>query len=575
MIVWPSGGDFTTISVPIVPDAPGLFSTKNGWSKRACSLGASSRATMSGPAAGVNGTTIRTGRLDIPWASAPNGAVARAASAATPPNPKGVLRPRCRTVGTALVQRSRESAPAQQVQGLGTFGHDVRHGVGNQSVGLVIFHVADGRGETEVRDEEILPQVRGVDIVGHAGPVLERKAAEMGKAPEHLPDAGRELRVDAAELRIQIRDLWHGARLPTSRHRANRANPDKGFPKTRGMPSPVINSRSRRIFMVSGISVRMLAFVAAALAAVPLLAPAQPFPHRAVKIVVPTSPGGATDAFSRALAPRFSEIWGQPVLVENRPGANQIVGAEYVSKSAPDGATLLVSDASSFVINPHLYKKLPYNGLKSFTPITVLVRFPWVIAVHASVPANTFEELVALAKAKPGSLSYGSFGLGSSAHISVDYLKNLLGLDIVHVPYKGAAPAVTDLLSGQIQMMMVTPLLVESHARAGRLKLVAAATARRIAGLPELPTVAESGVPGYEAGTWFALMGPAGMPRGTVDRIYDDTAKILLDPVFRERYVTKQWFEVVGNTPEQFAEYIKSEYARWARLIELSRVSVE
>jgi tripartite-type tricarboxylate transporter receptor subunit TctC len=271
----------------------------------------------------------------------------------------------------------------------------------------------------------------------------------------------------------------------------------------------------------------------------------------------------------------LSEIWGQPVLVENRPGANQIVGAEYVSKAAPDGATLLVSDASSFVINPHLYKKLPYNGLKSFTPITVLVRFPWVIAVHASVPANTFEELVALAKAKPGSLSYGSFGLGSSAHISVDYLKNLLGIDIVHVPYKGAAPAVTDLLSGQIQMMMVTPLLVESHARAGRLKLLAAATARRIAALPELPTVAESGVPGYEAGTWFALMGPAGMPRGTVARIYDDTAKILLDPVFRERYVTKQWFEVVGNTPEQFAEYIKSEYARWARLIELSRVSVE
>src|SRR6266571_2139150 len=165
-------------------------------------------------------------------------------------------------------------------------------------------------------------------------------------------------------------------------------------------------------------------------------------------------------AFPRALAPRFSELWGQPVLVENRPGANQILGAEYVSKSAPDGATLLVSDASSFVINPHLYRKLPYNGVKSFTPITVLVRFPWVIAVHASVPANTFQEFVALAKAKPGSLSYGSFGLGSSAHISVDYLKNLLGIDVVHVPYKGAGPAVTDLLSGQIQMMMVSPLLV-------------------------------------------------------------------------------------------------------------------
>jgi len=326
---------------------------------------------------------------------------------------------------------------------------------------------------------------------------------------------------------------------------------------------------------VSGISVRLLAFVTAALAAAPLLAPAQSFPSRPVKIVVPTSPGGATDAFSRALAPRLSEIWGQPVLVENRPGANQILGADYVSKSAPDGATLLVSDASSFVINPHLYRKLPYDGLNGFTPITVLVRFPWVIAVHASLPASTFQEFTALAKAKPGSLSYGSFGLGSSAHISVDYLKNLLGIDIVHVPYKGAGPAVPDLLSGRIQMMMVTPLLVEPHARTGKLKLIAAATAQRIPALPDLPTVAESGAPGYEAGTWFALMGPAGMPRETVARIYGDTRKILDNPAFREQYVTRQWFEVVANTPEQFAEYLKSEYARWDRLIKLSRVSVE
>jgi tripartite-type tricarboxylate transporter receptor subunit TctC len=326
---------------------------------------------------------------------------------------------------------------------------------------------------------------------------------------------------------------------------------------------------------VSGISVRLFVFVTAALAAVPFLAPAQTFPSRPVKIVVPTSPGGATDAFSRALAPRLSEIWGQPVLVENRPGANQIMGADHVSKSAPDGTTLLVSDASSFVINPHLYKKLPYDGVKGFTPITVLVRFPWVIAVHASVPANTFQELVAYAKTNPGKLSYGSFGLGSSAHISVDYLKNLLGIDILHVPYKGAGPAVTDLLSDQIQMMMVTPLLVEPHARAGRLKLVAAATAQRIPALPDLPTVAESGVPGYEAGTWFALVGPAGVPREIVAKIYADTAKILGNAAFREQYVSKQWFEVVGNTPEQFADYLKSEYARWDRLIRLSRVTVE
>ena len=317
----------------------------------------------------------------------------------------------------------------------------------------------------------------------------------------------------------------------------------------------------------------LTAFVLAA--AAPGHAAAQAFPQRAVKIVVPTSPGGATDAFSRALAPRLAEAWGQPVLVENRPGANQILGAEYVSKSAPDGSTLLVSDASSFVINPHLYKKLPYDGLHGFTPITVLVRFPWVIAVNASVPVKTFQELVAYAKQNPGKLSYGSFGLGSSAHISVDYLKHLLGIDIVHVPYKGAAPAVTDLLGGQIQMMMVTPLLVEPHARAGNLRLIAAATAQRIPALPDLPTVAESGVPGYEAGTWFALVGPPEMPREVVAKIYAGAAKILGDPAFREQYVTRQWFEAVGNTPEQFAEYLKSEYARWDRLIKLSRVSVE
>src|SRR5882672_3557604 len=302
---------------------------------------------------------------------------------------------------------------------------------------------------------------------------------------------------------------------------------------------------------------------------------AQPFPARAVKVVVPTSPGGATDAFARALATRLSASWGQAVVVENRAGANQILGADFVSKSAPDGTTLLVSDASSFVINPHLYPKLPYDGVNGFTPITVLVRFPWVVAVNAAVPAATFQQLVALARAEPGKLSYGSFGLGSSAHISVDYLKNLLGIDIVHVPYKGAGPAVTDLLAGRIQMMMVTPFLVEPHARAGKLRLVAAATAQRIPGLPELPTIAESGVPGYEAGTWFALVGPAGMPREIVAKTYADTAAILGDAEFREKYVTRQWFEAVGNTPEQFAEYLKTEYARWGRLIQLARVSVE
>src|SRR5690348_7944391 len=302
---------------------------------------------------------------------------------------------------------------------------------------------------------------------------------------------------------------------------------------------------------------------------------AQQFPSRPVKIVVPTTPGGATDALSRSIAARLAEVWGQPVVVENKPGATQIIGGEYVAKSPPDGYTLIVSDAATFIMNPITHRNLPYEGLRAFTPITLLVRFPWVIAVNPSVPATNFHEFVAYAKANPGKLAYGSFGTGSSGHISVEYLKNLLGIDVVHVPYKGAGPAVTDLLANQIQMMMVTPLLVEPHARAGKLRLVAAATPTRIARLPELPTIAESGVPGYEAGTWFALAGPAGMPREVTYAIYDAVKKVLHEPAFKERYIDKQWFEVVADTPDEFAAFLHKDYQRWEKLIRLSRVKVE
>ena len=311
------------------------------------------------------------------------------------------------------------------------------------------------------------------------------------------------------------------------------------------------------------------------LIALPVIAPAQGFPNRPVKFVVPTSAGGATDAFARSLGARLAESWGQPVLVENRGGANQAIGSDYVSKSPPDGYTLLVSEASSFIMNPHLYRKLPYDALNGFTPITGLVSFPWVVAVNAAVPANTFQELLALAKQKPTTLSYGSFGNGSSAHITVDYLKKITGADILHVPYKGAAPGVTDLLAGQISMMVVTPLLVEPHARTGKLRLLAATTAKRIPQLPNLPTVDESGVPGYVAGTWIAFMGPPGMARELTLRINADTLRILNDPVFREQSVYKQWFQVIGGSPQEFAAYLKAEHDRWGELIKVSGVSVE
>jgi len=302
---------------------------------------------------------------------------------------------------------------------------------------------------------------------------------------------------------------------------------------------------------------------------------AQDYPSKPLRLVVGFTPGGAADFVARAFQDPLSRALGQPVVVENKPGATQIIGGEYVAKSPPDGYTLIVSDAATFIMNPITHKNLPYDGLRAFTPITLLVRFPWVIAVNPSVPATNFHEFVAYAKANPGKLAYGSFGTGSSGHISVEYLKNLLGIDVVHVPYKGAGPAVTDLLANQIQMMMVTPLLVEPHARAGKLRLIAAATPARIPRLPELPTVAESGVPGYEAGTWFALAGPAGMPREVTYAIYGEVKKILNEPAFKERYIDKQWFDEVADTPDDFAKFLQKDYQRWEKLIRLSRVKVE
>jgi len=319
----------------------------------------------------------------------------------------------------------------------------------------------------------------------------------------------------------------------------------------------------------------LLAFATAALAALPLPAAAQGWPARPVKIVIPVAPAGALDPIARAIAQNLSETWKQGVIVENRPGASQMIGADYVSKAEPDGYTLLISEASPFVMNPHLFKQMPFDAVRGFTPITLLVRVPWVIAVHPSVPAANFRELVAYAKAKPGAVSYGSFGLGSSVHIQGDYLKKMLGIDMLHVPYKGAGPAVTDLLGGQINMMMITPQLVVPHAQSGKLRLIASAMSQRIQALPELPTVAESGVPGFSAGTWFALFAPPGLPAELLARIHGDTVKILNTPAFREQYLVKQWLEPVGNTPAQFTEFLKAEHARWGELIKVSGVSVE
>ena len=296
-------------------------------------------------------------------------------------------------------------------------------------------------------------------------------------------------------------------------------------------------------------------------------AAAQGYPSKPVKMIVPASPGGVTDILARTVGQRLSEAWGQPVVVENRPGGGQIIGAEVVAKSLGDGYTLIVSDASTFVINPSLYGKLPYDPLKDFTPVVVLSQASPVLAIGASVPASSLQELIALAKAKPGSLSYGSMGSGIYNHISMEQLKQLAGIDIVHVPYKGSTPALTDLLSGQIAVFLVNLSVVEPHAKTGKLKILAAATAKRLALRPDLPTVSELGYPGFESGTWFGMLGPANMPRDIVAKIHADVTRILGAPEFREQNITKLGLETVAISPDQFAQLIRADLERWGKLV--------
>lgn len=302
---------------------------------------------------------------------------------------------------------------------------------------------------------------------------------------------------------------------------------------------------------------------------------AQTYPSRAVKIVVATSPGGTTDLLARALARGLSESWGQPVVVENRPGANEIIGVTAVSKSAPDGYTLAFSDCAAYVINPNLHKNLPYDSVRDFTPVITLARPSPVLVANSSLAANSFPDLVALVKSEPNKLSYGSFGNGSYPHISMENLKRLAGVEISHVPFKGSAPALTALLSGQISLMLVNLGNVQSNVKAGKLKLLSAATPKRLLLVPNLPTISESGLPGFQASTWWGMLAPAGTPREIIAKLNGESNKILATPSFAEKYLIGNTLEPVGNTPEEAAELIKTDLVHWATLVKASGAQID
>ena len=291
---------------------------------------------------------------------------------------------------------------------------------------------------------------------------------------------------------------------------------------------------------------------------------AQGFPSKPVHVIVPFPPGGGADALARVMGPYLTKIWGQPVVVENRPGASGHIGADFVANSPADGYTLLMSSTAS----------LTEKNVSQFAPITLVSASPYVIVVNPKVQAKTIGELVALAKKNPGKLTYGSSGTGAASHLSAELFKSLAGIEMLHVPYKGTGQAVTDLVAGQIDAMFAPAQTVMGHVHAGRLRALAVTSAKRASTLPDLPTVAEAGVPGYAAVGWFGLLAPAATPRDIVARISADANRVLNDPDVKQKLLTLG-AEPSGNTPEQFAIFIRDDQAKWSKLMKERGITPE
>lgn len=301
---------------------------------------------------------------------------------------------------------------------------------------------------------------------------------------------------------------------------------------------------------------------------------AQTFPDRPVKVIVPYTAGGGTDTVARAISQRLSEKWGQPVVVENRPGAGTTIGTESVVKSAPDGYTLLFSDSASFVINPHIYEKLAFDPRKDLEAVALAVHLAPVLAVSNEAPGKTVAELLAAAKANPGKLTYASPGVGSYPHVAMEYLKHLAGVDIQHIPYKGSAAAVTDLIAGRLTMYMVTYSVFEGLEKEGKLRVIGSATEKRLPNRPDLPTIGET-VKGYAINVWFGFAAPKGTPVAILDKIHNDISEILKQPDFIERVLKPQTF-IAGNlTRGGFAELINSDHEKWNLLVKISNVKIQ
>ncbi|HEX3137590.1 MAG TPA: tripartite tricarboxylate transporter substrate binding protein [Casimicrobiaceae bacterium] len=301
---------------------------------------------------------------------------------------------------------------------------------------------------------------------------------------------------------------------------------------------------------------------------------AQPYPTKSIRLVVPFPAAGTTDILAREVAQRLSVSFGQSVVVDNRPGAAGNIGSDMVAKSAPDGYTLLMGTVGTHAINPSLYAKMPYNHVKDFVPIVLVAGVPNVLEVTPSLPVNSVADLIKLAKEKPGQLNFASSGSGTSIHLSGELFKTMTGVDMMHVPYKGSAPALTDLMGGQVQLMFDNLPSSLAQIKAGKLRAIAVTSAQRSPALPNIPTIAESGLPGFEASSWFGLLAPAGTPPAIVARVNADVNEWLQTAEAKEKLLA-QGAIPAGGTPEQFAAHIRVETEKWAKVVTVSGAKVD
>lgn len=298
---------------------------------------------------------------------------------------------------------------------------------------------------------------------------------------------------------------------------------------------------------------------------------AQNYPVRPVRMIVPSTPGGSVDTLTRALAVRLAEKWGQQVVVDNRPGAGGVIAADISAKAVPDGYTLLMCTISSCATNVSLHKSLPYDPVRDFEPVSLVATQNLMLLVHPSIPASNVKELVALARASPGKYSFASAGNGTGSHLSGELFKLLAGIELLHVPYKGVAPALVDVVAGQVSMNFPSILSALPQWKAGKLRALAVTGAKRTAAAPELPTMAEAGVKGYESATWYGLLAPAKTARDIVTRLNRDVVATLRQPDVGER-LSREGVEPVGSSSQEFASYMKTEIAKWAKVVQAARI---